>query len=94
MSRLLITPDADLRELTEPPHTLVVPGGPRTRRSDRNSSAALRARARGAPRLASVCTGAFLDVTFNSGSPASAPPEIVAASRASSRFLVPLSFNN
>ena len=59
-SRLLITPDVDLRELAEPPHTLVVPGGPGARRRDPELVAWLREHARRAPRLASVCTGAFL----------------------------------
>jgi len=59
-SRLLITPDIDLRELAEPPHTLVVPGGPGARRRDPELVGWLREHARGASRLASVCTGAFL----------------------------------
>jgi transcriptional regulator GlxA family with amidase domain len=37
-SRLLITPDADLRDLAEPPHTLLVPGGPGARRRTPNWS--------------------------------------------------------
>ena len=59
-SGLRLTPDADLRELTTRPHTLVVPGGPGARRRDPELVAWLREHARRPRRLASVCTGAFL----------------------------------
>jgi transcriptional regulator GlxA family with amidase domain len=58
-SRLTITPDTDLRH-TEPPHTLVVPGGPGSRRPQPELVAWLRDNAPAATRLVSVCTGAFL----------------------------------
>jgi transcriptional regulator GlxA family with amidase domain len=59
-SGVRITPDADLRELSQPPHTLLVPGGPGARRREPDLLAWLREHARRASRLASVCTGAFL----------------------------------
>jgi transcriptional regulator GlxA family with amidase domain len=59
-SGLRLTPDADLHEWRSPPDLLIVPGGPGARRRDPDLVAWLRDNARRAPRLASVCTGAFL----------------------------------
>jgi transcriptional regulator GlxA family with amidase domain len=59
-SGLRLAPDTSLRELTEPPDLLIVPGGPGARRRDPELVAWLRRHAREAARLASVCTGAFL----------------------------------
>ncbi|HYS38086.1 MAG TPA: GlxA family transcriptional regulator [Pseudonocardiaceae bacterium] len=58
-SGLTITPDTDLRH-TQPPHTLVVPGGPGSRQPQPELVAWLRDNAPAATRLVSVCTGAFL----------------------------------
>jgi transcriptional regulator GlxA family with amidase domain len=58
-SGLTIAPDADLRD-AEPPHTLVVPGGPGTRTPDPKLVEWIRHTGRRAKRIASVCTGAFL----------------------------------
>lgn len=59
-SGLRLTPDADLAHRAKPPDLLLVPGGEGARRRDRDLVAWLRANARRARRLASVCTGAFL----------------------------------
>lgn len=56
---LILVPDADLRTVRTP-HTLVVPGGQGTRSPDPDLVAWLRRRAPRAPRVVSVCTGAFL----------------------------------
>jgi transcriptional regulator GlxA family with amidase domain len=58
-SGLTITPDTDLRH-TDPPHTLLVPGGPGSREPQPELVDWLRANAPAAQRLVSVCTGAFL----------------------------------
>ena len=58
-SGLRITPDRDLREV-QAPDLLIVPGGEGSRRADPELVGWLRARARQAERLVSVCTGAFL----------------------------------
>jgi transcriptional regulator GlxA family with amidase domain len=58
-SGLRIVPDEDLRT-TGPADLLLVPGGVGARESDRELVAWLRQHARRSPRLASVCTGAFL----------------------------------
>ncbi|HEX9339183.1 MAG TPA: GlxA family transcriptional regulator [Pseudonocardiaceae bacterium] len=58
-SGLAITPDTDLLG-TPAPHTLLVPGGPGSRTEQPELVAWLRANARAAIRLVSVCTGAFL----------------------------------
>jgi len=58
-SGLLITPDEDLSRAT-PPDVLVVPGGSGTRAADSALIEWLRAHAREAGRLVSVCTGAYL----------------------------------
>jgi len=60
-SGLTLTPDASLHDQTQQhPDLLLVPGGPGARRRDPDLVAWLRDHARKAPRLASVCTGAFL----------------------------------
>ncbi len=58
-SGLRITPAADLREAPRP-DLLIVPGGEGSRRADPELVSWLRAHARRAERLVSVCTGAFL----------------------------------
>jgi len=60
-SGLRVTPDGDLRELkTLHPDLLIVPGGEGSRRPDPELVSWIRAHARQAERLVSVCTGAFL----------------------------------
>jgi transcriptional regulator GlxA family with amidase domain len=58
-SGLTITPDLSLAD-TEPPHTLLVPGGPGARQPDPAVVDWLRGNAPRATRLVSVCTGTFL----------------------------------
>ena len=58
-SGLTLIPDADLR-VRETPGLLIVPGGPGARRRDPHLVGWLRDNASKAPRLVSVCTGAFL----------------------------------
>ncbi|MEU1301931.1 GlxA family transcriptional regulator [Streptomyces shenzhenensis] len=57
-SGLTLVPDHALAEAPDP-HTLLVPGGAGTRRSDPRLTAWLRARGPRAARLVSVCTGAI-----------------------------------
>ena len=60
-SGLRVTPDGDLRELkTLWPDLLIVPGGQGSRHPDPELVSWIRAHARQAERLVSVCTGAFL----------------------------------
>ncbi len=59
-SGLTLIPDADLRARHAAPDLLIVPGGPGARRRDPELVGWLRDNARESPRLASVCTGAFL----------------------------------
>jgi transcriptional regulator GlxA family with amidase domain len=58
-SGLRVTPGTDLLAV-DPPHTLIVPGGPGARAEQPELVAWLRAPAHAATRLVSVCTGAFL----------------------------------
>ncbi|MFD8671966.1 GlxA family transcriptional regulator [Streptomyces seoulensis] len=58
-SGLMLVPDLALTSAPDP-HTLLVPGGAGTRRPDPALVEWLRARAPGATRLVSVCTGALL----------------------------------
>ncbi|MFF0227729.1 GlxA family transcriptional regulator [Streptomyces sp. NPDC004629] len=58
-SGLTLVPDHFLDEVSDP-HTLLVPGGAGTRRSDPRLTAWLAARGPRAERLVSVCTGAIL----------------------------------
>ncbi|KDN82133.1 GlxA family transcriptional regulator [Kitasatospora cheerisanensis] len=58
-SGLRLLPDEDLAQATAP-HTLIVPGGPGTRRPMPELVARIAELAEGAARVASVCTGAFL----------------------------------
>ncbi|MFB7499246.1 GlxA family transcriptional regulator [Streptomyces sp. NPDC056161] len=57
-SGLTLVPDEALDEVSGP-HTLLVPGGPGTRRSDPRLTAWLRVHGPRAERLVSVCTGAL-----------------------------------
>jgi transcriptional regulator GlxA family with amidase domain len=61
-SGLGLAPDGDLREQgrEDPPDLLIVPGGKGARRRDPELVAWVRDHAPRAPRVASVCTGAFL----------------------------------
>jgi len=60
-SGLRVTPDRDLRELAASrPDLLIVPGGQGSRQPDPELVSWIRAHARQAARLVSVCTGAFL----------------------------------
>jgi len=60
-SGLRVAPDEDLREFQAPcPDVLIVPGGEGSRRPGSELVGWLRAHARHASRLVSVCTGAFL----------------------------------
>ncbi|MFF0387978.1 GlxA family transcriptional regulator [Kitasatospora sp. NPDC004615] len=58
-SGLCLLPDEDLAHAAAP-HTLIVPGGPGTRRPAPELVARIAELADGAERIASVCTGAFL----------------------------------
>jgi transcriptional regulator GlxA family with amidase domain len=58
-SGLAILPDRDLLDAGTP-HTVIVPGGPGTRRPAPELIGWLRQTAAGAERIVSVCTGAFL----------------------------------
>ncbi|OKJ09081.1 GlxA family transcriptional regulator [Kitasatospora sp. CB01950] len=58
-SGLGLLPDEDLAD-AGPPHTLIVPGGPGTRQPDPELVARIGELAKGAERVTSVCTGAFL----------------------------------
>ncbi|MFD7642106.1 GlxA family transcriptional regulator [Kitasatospora sp. NPDC059795] len=58
-SGLGLLPDEDLAD-AGPPHTLIVPGGPGTRQPDPELVARISELAKGAERVTSVCTGAFL----------------------------------
>ena len=59
-SGLGLLPDADLAAVRDAPDLLVVPGGEGARRRDPDLVGWLRAHARAATTLTSVCTGAFL----------------------------------
>ncbi|MDI2125021.1 GlxA family transcriptional regulator [Yinghuangia seranimata] len=56
---LRLVPDADLNAC-EPPHTLLVPGGPVDSPPDPRLTARLRELADGAERVVGICTGSFL----------------------------------
>lgn len=56
---LTLAPDADL-DACEPPHTLLVPGGPVTDEPDARIVRRIQELGEGAERVVSVCTGAFL----------------------------------
>jgi transcriptional regulator GlxA family with amidase domain len=58
-SGLRLTPDTAL-ERAAAPHTLIVPGGPGTRRPDPRLIERIRELSEGATRVVSVCSGAFL----------------------------------
>lgn len=58
-SGLALVPDRDLRSASTP-HTLVVPGGPSTRKPDPELVELVRRSASTARRVVSVCTGAFV----------------------------------
>ena len=64
-SGLTLTPDQDLAG-TRPPDLLIVPGGQGTRRRDPELIDWLRKTAPATARLASVCTGAFPDLSVES----------------------------